>query len=115
MPGEIAWCDNPMHAHKESSCEARRAPLWMLRFHPRAVRVRVRDWLWLRRHRNAGYAVELGGQRFTQAQWEAVQVYVEGTSAPTQQVDERCRCSHARGVHARGPCSACECMWWGQA
>lgn len=76
--GEIAWCEDPSHAHKASSCEARRAPLWLLRFHPRVVRVSVRDWLWLRKHRKAGYAVELGGQQFTQAQWEAVQVYVDG-------------------------------------
>jgi len=32
-----------------------------------------------------GYTVELGGQVFTQAQWEAVQTYCEGTSAEAVQ------------------------------
>ena len=32
--------------------------------------------------RDEGYHVELGDQRFTQAQWEAVQRYCEGRPAP---------------------------------
>ena len=30
---------------------------------------------------SAGYTVELGGQMFTQAQWEALQPYIEGRAA----------------------------------
>lgn len=34
-----------------------------------------------------GYTVELGDQKFTQAQWEAVQRYISGTDAKTQEVN----------------------------
>ncbi|WNN96071.1 MazG-like nucleotide pyrophosphohydrolase [Microbacterium phage Schimmels22] len=39
----------------------------------------------------SGYHVELGGQRFTQAQWEAVQIYAAGTAelALSEEADER--------------------------
>lgn len=35
-----------------------------------------------------GYSVELGGQRFTQAQWEAVQRYVAGTTAKAVEFEQ---------------------------
>lgn len=49
-----------------------------------ALALVVIDWLTealQRRPRRHSYSVELGGQRFTQAEWEAVQTYIDGTDA----------------------------------
>ncbi|HEX8321624.1 hypothetical protein [Longimicrobium sp.] len=41
-----------------------------------------------RRGTDESYTVELGGQHFTKAQWEAVQVYAQGTTAETAPLAE---------------------------
>lgn len=40
------------------------------------------------------YTVELGGQRFTQAQWEAVQTYIDGPPCSCPDLDIASRSGH---------------------
>lgn len=101
-PAENPDCQHPTcprwpqegHLEKPYAGPYRRLPLWLIGLDPRVLRVRFCDWLWLRRHRRGDfgdYVVELGGQRFTQAQWEAVQTMIDGPpcTCPDPEIAER--------------------------